>query len=328
MPRRSAEPRSVTIAPPSASRPGTTGSRARRRTRANEPVPYDFRRPIQLSREHQRILMLGFDGFARQATTVFTSSLRTVCQLTLQTIEQQTYNEYVESLGAQTYMMLFAADPMTGLGVLEMPVPAVMSCVDHMLGGPGSDDQPDRPLTEIESGVIKGFMDRLLNEMRYSLAAVLPLEPSAAAVEYAPQFAQAASPADVMVVVEFELRINERAHRATICLPFSGLHPYLTNSSNPGPVSDREKAARLHAADMLRQQMDHVPVTVAVRFHPTQLGPVDLSQVQVGDVLRLSHPSTAPLDVTLDGATFARATPGAHGQRLAALIVNTPKENS
>ena len=291
-------------------------------------MPYDFRRPIQLSREHQRILMLGFDNFARQATTVFTSSLRTVCQLTLQSIEQRTYNEYVDSLGAQTYMMLFNPDPMPGLGVLEMPIPAIMSCVDHMLGGPGSDDQPDRPLTEIEGGVVKSFMDRLLNEMRYSLATLLPLEPAAAAIEYAPQFAQAASPADVMVVVEFELRISDRPHRATVCLPFSGLHPYLTNSSNPGPVSDRERAARQHSAQMLRHQMDHVPVEVAIRFHPTQLGPIDLSQVQVGDVLRLSHPAAAPLDVTLDGNTFAHATPGAHGQRLAALIVNTPKENS
>lgn len=33
---------------------------------------------------------------------------------------------------------------------------AVFSCIDHMLGGPGSPDQPDRPLTEIESNVARG----------------------------------------------------------------------------------------------------------------------------------------------------------------------------
>ncbi|HVX54599.1 flagellar motor switch protein FliM [Nocardioides sp.] len=320
----------MTIAPPPSTSPrsGHTGARGRRRTRSTEPVPYDFRRPIQLSREHQRILMLGFDGFARQATTVFTSSLRTVCQVTLQTIEQRTYNEYVESLGNQTYMTLFSADPMPGLGVLEMPIFAIMSCVDHMLGGPGSDDQPDRALTEIEAGVVKGFVERLLGEMRYSLASVLPLEPTVTATEYSPQFAQVAATADVMVVVEFELRIGERGHRMTVCLPFSGLLPHLTSAANPGPVSDRERASRVHAADLLRQQMTHVPVQVSVRFRPTRLGPVDLSKLNVGDVLRLAHPASAPLDVTLDGTTFAHATPGARGQRLAALIVDTPKENS
>ena len=322
----------MTIAPPSpglrSGAPGASGARSRRRTGTSEPVPYDFRRPIQLSREHQRILMLGFDGFARQATTVFTSSLRTVCQVTLQTIEQRTYHEYVESLGNQTYMTLFSAEPMPGLGVLEMPIVAIMSCVDHMLGGPGSDDQPDRALTEIEGGVVKGFIERLLGEMRYSLSALLPLEPTLTGVEYSPQFAQVAAAADVMVVVGFELRIGERAHRLTVCLPFGGLLPHLSSAANPGALSDRERAARVQAADLLRQQMEHVPVAVAVRLRPTRLGPLDLSELRTGDVLRLSHPASAPLDVTLDGTIFAHATPGARGQRLAALIVDTPKENS
>src|SRR3712207_4698278 len=100
------------------------GSRARRRA-AVEPVLYDFRRPIQLSREHSRILQLGLDGFARQATTVFTSSLRTICTLSLVSIDQRSYAEYVDSLGSSAYMVLFTADPINGSGVLEMPVPAV-----------------------------------------------------------------------------------------------------------------------------------------------------------------------------------------------------------
>ena len=63
---------------------------------SSKAVAYDFRRPIQLSREHSRILQVGFDGFARQATTLFTSSLRTVCTLSLLSVEQQNYGEYVE----------------------------------------------------------------------------------------------------------------------------------------------------------------------------------------------------------------------------------------
>ena len=42
-------------------------ARTRRRARSDaEPTPYDFRRPIQLSREHSRVLQLTFEGFARQ----------------------------------------------------------------------------------------------------------------------------------------------------------------------------------------------------------------------------------------------------------------------
>jgi flagellar motor switch protein FliM len=309
---------SVTLAP----------QRPRRRARTAEPTPYDFRRPIQLSREHQRTLQLGFDGFARQATTVFTSSLRTVCSVTLLGIEQRTYAEYVDSLGPSTYMTLFSADPMPGTGVLEIPLFATMSCIDHMLGGPGSEQQPDRPLTEIEDGVIRGLVERLLGEMRYSLGGIVALEPNVTGIEYSPQFAQVASAADVMVVVSLELRINERANRVTICLPFSGLLPHLQSAAGSGAVSDRERAQRAQSALLLQEQFSQVPVAVSVRFRPITLEPATLAALEPGTVLRLHHPASAPLDVTVAGTTFAHATPGARGQRLAALIVNTPEENS
>jgi flagellar motor switch protein FliM len=66
---------------------------------------------------------------------------------------------------------------------------------------------------------------------------------------------------------------------------------------------------------------------VAVRFRSTQLGPDALSVLKPGDVVRLNHPGSAPLDVTVEDTVFAHATAGAQGQRLAALIVGTRKEN-
>lgn len=308
----------------SGARPGASG-RARRR--GGEPTAYDFRRPIQLSREHQRILQLGFDGFARQATTVFTSALRSVCSVNLTTIDQRSYSEYVDSLDATTYMTLFTTDPMPGRGVLDLPLNAVMSCVDHMLGGPGTTNQPQRPLTEIESGVIRGLVDRLLSEMRYSLAAIVALDPQVTGVEYSPQFAQAAGTADVMVVIGLELRIDDRPHRMSVCLPFSGLHPHLAAAAAPAPVSNRERAQRAEAAALLQTSFEDVPVEVSVRFRSTAVDPMTLSTLQPGDVLRLAHPASAPLDVAVDDTLFAHASAGSRGPRLAALIVTTPQEN-
>ncbi|CAB4717076.1 MAG: flagellar motor switch protein FliM [Actinobacteria bacterium] len=306
-------------------RRGSSGTRSRRKS-TGEAAAYDFRRPIQLSREHQRILQLGFDGFARQATTVFTSALRSVCSVTLGKIDQRSYAEYVDSLGSTTYLTLFTTDPMPGRGVLDLPLDAVMSCVDHMLGGPGQAAQPQRPLTEIESGVIKGLVGRLLSEMRYSLAAIVALDPQVTGVEYSPQFAQVAGVADVMVVIELELRIDDRPHRMSVCLPFSGLHPHLAAAAAPAPVSNRERAQRAEAAQLLHASFEDVPVEVQIRFRETLLDPATLSGLQVGDVLRLGHPASAPLDVTVDDTTFAHATAGTQGARLAALIVATPQE--
>ena len=296
--------------------------------RAMEPVPYDFRRPIQLSREHQRMIQVAMDGFCRQATTVLTSSLRAVCGVTLTSIEQSTYAEYVDSLEPSTYLTIFSAEPLLSKCMLEIPLAAVMTAVDHMLGGPGRTEQPERPLTEIETGVIRGLVERLLRELRYSFASVLTFEPVVTGVEYSPQFAQVAGGSDVMVAMSMELKLNERSTRMTMCMPFSGLHPHLLRAAAPAPVSDRERAQREVAAAELKDGFQRVPVDVAVRLRPTTLRPGDLASLAPGDAIRLNHPASAPLEVVVDGINFAHATAGTSGFRLAALIVGTPKENS
>jgi len=197
-----------------------------------------------------------------------------------------------------------------------------------MLGGPGGEEQPLRPLTEIESVVVRGLNERLLAEMRYALAALVALEPTITGVEYSPQFAQAAGASDVMVVATFELRQGDTDHVATVCLPFSGLLPHLTAAVTPSAVSERERAQRSMAAADLVTGFQDVPVDVAVRFRSTPVDPHDLAGLAVGDVVRLQHPSQAPLDVTSADIVFARATPGAQGKRLACRVVASPmKEN-
>lgn len=289
---------------------------------------YDFRSPIKISREQSRILQIAFETFARQATTVYTSTLRTVCQMTLESVEQRTYGEYIESLDASTYLTVFSAEPMSGLGVIEAPLAATMSAVDHMLGGPGGGDQPDRPLSEIEAVVAGRFTERLLAEMRYSLNSIVPIVPEVTSVEYSPQFAQVAAAGDVMVVVTFDLRIAETEHTVTVCLPFTPLSSFLTAVVRPGAVSDRERAARAAAAQQVQSTFQGVPVDVSVRFRTSHLGPEDLADLQVGDVMRLQHPAAAPLDVVLGDTLFAHVAPGNHGSRMAAQVVAIPsKEN-
>ena len=327
------DPTAGTSAPTAGGLGAPTGSvlasAGRQRRRQPRVVSgYDFRRPIQLSREHSRMLQLGFEGFARQATTVFTSSLRKVSQISLVSIEQRSYGEYVDGLPPTTYMTLFSIDPMPGLGVLELSLPATMVCVDHMLGGHGAGDQPVRPLSEIEASVIGGLVQRLLGEMRYALGGTVELEPRVKAVEYSPQFAQVAGASDVVVVLTFDLRITDRSYPFTVCLPFSPLLPQLQAAATPAPVSERERAQRKHAGEQLHAAFAHVPVEVTVQFRPTRLEPGALSTLAVGDVLRLDHPAAAPLEVTVekpDGhGVLAHATAGVQGRKLAALVVTLP----
>ena len=309
--------------------PAHPGARARRRARSGvQPTAYDFRRPIQLSREHTRLLQVTFDGFARQMATVFTSALRTVCTAHLESVAQHTYAEHVDSLEPMTYAVKLSIEPLPGVALLELPLPVVMSAIDQMLGGPGTDKQPQRPLTDIESSIVQGVVARLLGELAYSVANVVEVTPVQLGIEYNPQLAQAAAATDPVVVATFDLAIKERHHRVTFCLPFAGLHPRLAQAAAPAPVSEHERRQRSRSAALIDQRFQDVPVEAVVRFRPTRLGPDALGNLAVGDVVRLSHRATEPLDVVVGDATFAQATAGSHGARLAALVVGTTKENS
>jgi flagellar motor switch protein FliM len=292
-------------------------------------TPYDFRRPVKLSRENSRSLQLAFETFARQASIVMTSALRSVCQIDLVEIEQRTYTEYVESLPETTYMTVFSMQPVQQPAVLEMPLPVVMGCVDRLLGGPGPADQPMRPMTDLESTVVAGLYDRLVAEVRYALSTLVAIEPHIVGVEYSPQLAQLANASDAIVVARFVLRRGEVEHPLTLAMSFNGLLPFLNATGGAAVVTERERMQRAEASARLAAEFQEVPVEVAVRFRGTVADPVELSGLQVGDVVRLKHPAEAPLDVTAADVVFAHATAGTQGTRLAARVVAAPlQENS
>ena len=294
----------------------------RRRTRATGVVtPYDFRRPVNLSRENSRLLHIAFDTFARQASTVLTSALRSVCHVELVSVDQVAYAEYVDTLGDLTYMTMFSMEPVPHPGVLVTPLPVTMTCIDNLLGGSGTGPQPARPLTDLESAVVGRLYERLIAEVRYAFSSLVTLDPRVTAVEYSPQLAQVASSSDIMVVARFQLGMGEALHPLSLCMSFSGLLPVLKVAASTDNVNDRDRLRREEARTRLTAGLQDIPVDVSVRFRATGADPLELAGLQVGDVVRLEHPAQAPLDVTAAGVVFAHVTPGSQGRRLAALVV-------
>src|ERR1700754_5345014 len=93
------------------------------------PAPYDFRKPIKLSREHVRTLQIAFETYARSCGTLLTTRLRAVSSVALASIEQLNYDEYVASLSNPTVIATVSIDPLPGTVLLEMSSSAVMAAI-------------------------------------------------------------------------------------------------------------------------------------------------------------------------------------------------------
>ncbi len=301
--------------------PAGRSQRFGRRSTAPEARPYDFRRPTKLSREHVRVLQIAFETFTRKWATLFTTSLRAVCSVQLTSIQQLTYDEYIASLPTPTTMFLLSLNPVEGAGIVQLSVSTVLTAVDHMLGGTGAGPQPERSLTDVESAVIRGVVDRLLHELSYALEMLGRFQPDVTTVEYNPQFAQASAASDLVVVATFDIHAGADVSTASLSLPFNGIFSYLERAVS-GPAAGRDLAHREAAAHSIALRLQEAPVEVAVRFSGTAVQLPEVMGLRVGDVLPLRHAIRSPLAVTVAGNTFAHAVPGREGRRLACLIVN------
>ncbi len=304
---------------------GSLDPRGRRRN--DEIVAYDFRRPSKLSREHIRALQMAYETFARRMTTLLTSSLRQVCQVTITDISQESYDEYITGLENQTLMCPLSLPPLAGTGVVEFSLPVALAAIDHMLGGPGGQQSP-RTLTDIETTLIRGLLDQLVATLRYSLEPIAPVLPSLGPIEYNPQFVQAASATDAVVVGSFEMAIGAESCRLTLCLPLAPLLPRLIAQRPREEVEQSDPATVEAGARKLRERLGDVPLDVAVHFAPIRLSPDRILTLAEGDLITLSHRAGAPLTVQAGGVTFGSAIAGRSGNRLAALIVNTTQEHA
>lgn len=261
--------------------------------------------------------------FGRQATTVLTTSLRAVCQLNPAAIEELSYDEFLSAVPDNSVSAILSLEPLPGKALFNMDAATVLTMIDHQLGGPGSEKQPDRPLTDIEQALFRNLLNRMLREFAYAFEPISHISPSLLALESNAQFVQAAAATDPVVVCRMELVVGNRTSEATLCLPYAMLSPALDALVRASQDDERTRL-RQEAARRTTRRLTDVAVDVSVRFNPVRLRSSQIAALAVGDVLTLGHRTTNPLTVTSAATTFAHAIPGSSGRRLAVLIVESP----
>lgn len=287
--------------------------------RTGEVEVYDFRRPTTLAREHSRILELAFETFARQWGTQLTAKVRVKSQVTSEHVIMQTYDAYAASLPSTTAMILCRLDETDSKAVIQFPTSAGLAWVGRMLGGNGGQQAPDRKFTQIEQSLVRRLMEDALEDLRYSLGALLRTPISLESIQHNSQFAQAAATTDLMIVAAFTISVGEDVADATVAMPADVLLSAL-GAANPTVSGENAK-------ELIQTHLGYVPVDVSLQLVPANVRPGTILNLAVGDLVPLPHPTSRPLDITVDGRPLAQAAAGSSGARLAAVIVNTEENH-
>src|SRR6202158_2826305 len=98
---------------------------------------YDFRRPDRFSKEHIRAIQNIHETFARVTASSLSSYLRSPTTVSLSSIEQVVYDEYVHQLSNPTLVNLVELQPLAGRIVVEMNMNIGLAMRARVTGGAG-----------------------------------------------------------------------------------------------------------------------------------------------------------------------------------------------
>lgn len=290
------------------------------RKRRSEPKLYDFRRQSTLSRDHVRTMQIVQETFARGLTTMLASQLRSVISVSIQSIEQRSYDEYIRWLPNPTLLTLLSLSPLSGAALFQIPLEVAFTIVEMLMGGSGDGTQPERPLTDLELQLMRGIIDNALPELRYALEPVVATEPKIVSQESNPQYAQVAAPTDMVIVVAYEVKIEGVVGTASLCIPFSSLQPFLEALSANSLYGNLSSANRAENMSRIQSHLGNTPVTVSAQFRPVDVVAKHIVGLKVGDLLPLSHPIDEPLTLIVGNTATHHARIGRRNRRMAVLI--------
>jgi flagellar motor switch protein FliM len=296
--------------------PGDQGSTQDKRQRV---VPYNFRRPDRLSKEQVRALYLLHDLFSHSLSSSLPIFLRTISEVTLISVEQQAYVEYLYGLPDPTAIFTLSMHPLQGVSVLELNPSLAFPIIDRLLGGLGETTlAAARGVTEIEQKILEGFLKIVIDDLREAWKPVVDLDLQIVGRETRPQLLQIVAPNEVVLSIVFHVQVGDARGMMSLCVPALILEPIIHKFNQSFYSRDREAPAAQTTA--LLDMLSSVSFPVAAELHGTSAAMEDLLSLAPGDVLRLDHPVDQPVEISVGGLVKFLGTLAAHNGRTAAHI--------
>lgn len=265
---------------------------------ADTVSPYNFRRPDRVSREQIHSLHYLHDRFARSAGTSLSTYLRAVLEMSLVTVEQRSYAEFVAKLADPTAFYALAIPPFAELGALEIHPNVAFAMIDRMLGGGGQGLAHPRGLTEIEQHVVDSVVKVLLEGLTETWKPVVELAFGIRGRETRPQLLKVAAPNEVIIMLAFDVKLNDTRGTIHLCLPEA-----IVEATSSQVAQAWQRHRRDLTADergWLMQSLGRVPVSLVPEI-VTHLPASDIAALSVGDVLTLGVPADQPVDLRVGG---------------------------
>ncbi len=283
-------------------------------------VPFDLANQDRIIRGRMPVLEIVNDRFSRLATNALSNALRKRVELNPLSIDMTKFGDFMRSLPVPTSINIFKMEPLRGNAIAVLDARLVFALVESFFGGQGSQPKVEgREFTRIEQTIVERVIRIILENMEESWRPVHNVSLELVRMEINPQFAAIVPPSDVVVVITFEVELENAIGSLTICLPYATIEP-IRSKLHASFQTERLEVDHVWVG-RLKERILETPVEMRVHFGDARLTGNQLVRLKVGDVILLDTDTDDLLEVTLAGVTKFRGVCGTVKGNMALQII-------
>lgn len=189
--------------------------------------PYNLASQERIVRGRMPTMEVINERFARLFRIGLFNFIRRTPEISIGPVRVLKFGEFIRNLHVPTNLNLIQAKPLRGNGLFIFDPNLVFLVVDNMFGGDGRFHTrvEGREFTQTEQRIIHNLLLVVFETYGKAWEAVHPLEFEFVRSEMNPQFANIATPNEVVIVTTFDIELSGNGGSFHICMPYSMLEP-------------------------------------------------------------------------------------------------------
>jgi len=286
---------------------------------------YDFRTANKFSKDQMRTLHFIYDNFATRLTTYLSGTLRTICEVEVISIEEQSFSELSNSMPVPVIVSIISMPPLHGNVILEITPVIAYEIISRLLGGAGQSENTDKAFTEIELSIMERVIRRMLTLNDEAWEKINKVKTALDRVETSSQYAQIVSANEPIAIVTLNVKIGETSDIINLCIPHVAVQPIAKKLVIKSWYTDVGYGKSAEEKDY-REKLSGIFLNLHSMFNTTSATVGDIMNTKVGDVIQIDHNINHPVTVKVEHIPKFRGVVGIQGSNYAVRITEILEE--
>jgi flagellar motor switch protein FliM len=292
---------------------------------AGEVRAYNISSQERIVRGRMPTMEIVNERFARNLRVGLFNFIRRSPEISVGPVTVQRYSAFLRELAVPTNFNIVAIRPLRGSGLIVCEPALVFGVIDTLYGGIGKFQTriEGRDFSATEQRVINRLVDVITDEYKKAWRGIYPLELDYQRSEMQPQFANIATPSEIVISTSFQLEIGEITGAVHFCVPYATLEPIrdVLYSSTQGDSIEVDR----RWVNVLTQEIQAAEVTLVAQLASADATVEQLLAMKAGDFIELDREPR--IQATIDGVPVFECHYGTHNAKYAIRIDKSLRGN-